>query len=143
MSTNSMIGVQNSDGTVEAVYCHNDGYLEHNGRMLVEHYNNEEAARNIVALGALSFLAERLHPTPGVQHSFTNREEGVSVFYGRDRGETGGDAELYSGLYGILNCGPLRPAGAFVYVYVPGTGWTVSVDKAPFRPLVYAKLAAD
>lgn len=57
--------------------------------MLLEHYNSEEKAKALVALGDVSILKEKLEPAEGTVHSFDydKRQEGVSVFYGRDRGE--------------------------------------------------------
>ena len=40
MATRSTIALEFADGTVEQVYCHWDGYLAHNGLMLLEHYSN-------------------------------------------------------------------------------------------------------
>lgn len=40
MSTRSTIAYENADGTIKKVYCHYDGYLEHNGKILAEHYSN-------------------------------------------------------------------------------------------------------
>ena len=60
MGTHSMIGVVNADGSVTATYCHYDGYLEGNGRTLVESYNTPEAARAVAETGYLSGLTENL-----------------------------------------------------------------------------------
>ncbi len=87
MSTRSCIAVQHGD-TIKAIYCHNDGYLKHNGRMLHEHYNSQRA-NYLVALGDLSSLRAKLEPTKDSGHSFNKPETDVCVFYGRDRGETG------------------------------------------------------
>ena len=38
------------------MYCHYDGYLDHNGRMLLEHYNSEEDAQDLVDNGYASSL---------------------------------------------------------------------------------------
>jgi hypothetical protein len=38
------------------MYCHYDGYLDHNGRILLEHYNSEEDARALVNNGYASAL---------------------------------------------------------------------------------------
>ena len=54
MGTRSRIGVMHGD-VVKSVYCHWDGYLEHNGQILLEHYDSAKA-NNLVALGDLSSL---------------------------------------------------------------------------------------
>jgi hypothetical protein len=79
----------------KAVYCHWDGYLEHNGRILQEHYDSAKA-NNLVALGDISSLGKEI----GEKHAFSHFElraeevqaykeltENWTTFYGRDRGE--------------------------------------------------------
>ena len=88
MSTNAFIGIR-KNGSITYIYNHSDGYLEYLGKMLIEHYNSEEKAKALVALGDVSILKEKLEPAEGTVHGFDydKRQEGVSVFYGRDRGE--------------------------------------------------------
>ena len=88
MSTNAFIGIRENN-SITYIYNHSDGYLEYLGRMLIEHYNSEEKAKALVALGDVSVVKEKLAPAEGTVHGFDydKRQEGVSVFYGRDRGE--------------------------------------------------------
>jgi hypothetical protein len=79
---------------VKSVYCHWDGYLAHNGKILQEYYDSA-TANNLVALGDLSSL----RPTIGVEHAFSHYDVEMDkedyykqfgdmcTFYGRDRGE--------------------------------------------------------
>ena len=96
MGTRSRIGVMHGD-VCKSVYCHWDGYLEHNGVILQESYDSVKA-NNLVALGDLSSL----RPNIGEKHAFSQFElraeevagfklltENMCTFYGRDRGETG------------------------------------------------------
>lgn len=92
MGTRSRIGVMHGD-KVKSVYCHWDGYLEHNGRILQDHYDSAKA-NNLVALGDLSTLREHIAVPDGVDHSFEKPLPGITVFYGRDRGETGTDFKV-------------------------------------------------
>ena len=87
MGTRSNIGYINDEGKIRAAYCHYDGYLEHNGRILLDHYTDAAKVKELVELGDMSFLAPNVHPTPDSGHSFDNNEADVTVFYGRDRGE--------------------------------------------------------
>jgi hypothetical protein len=87
MGTRSRIGYETENGAVYSIYCHWDGYPSHNGEILQNHYQDDEKIRALMELGNLSSLAESIDAPPG--HSFDNRIEGHSVFYGRDRGETG------------------------------------------------------
>jgi hypothetical protein len=101
MGTRSRIGVMHGD-KVKSVYCHWDGYLEHNGQILQEHYNSAKA-NNLVALGDLSSL----RPELGEKHAFSQFElraeevagyklltENWCTFYGRDRGESGSEFKV-------------------------------------------------
>ena len=86
MGTRSRIGVMHGDNC-KSVYCHWDGYLEHNGAILQAHYDSAKA-NNLVALGDLSSLSPAIDAGEDF-HSFDKPKEGVTVFYGRDRKETG------------------------------------------------------
>ena len=56
MSTRSTIAYVEDDRSVVASYCHMDGYLDHTGRILLDHYNSFEQAKELVDIGAISFL---------------------------------------------------------------------------------------
>ena len=60
MGTRSNIAYQKEDESVVVMYCHYDGYLDHNGRMLLEYYNNEARARALVDNGYASSLSPTL-----------------------------------------------------------------------------------
>jgi hypothetical protein len=66
MGTRSRIGVMHGD-LVKSVYCHWDGYIAHNGKVLQEYYTSAQA-NELVALGDLSSL----RPTIGVEHAFSH-----------------------------------------------------------------------
>ena len=96
MATRSTIALEFADGTVEQVYCHWDGYLEHNGKILAEHYSNPFILRDLIDLGGLSSLRRDI----GEKHAFSQfdlpkeeveafvkRTENMCTFYARDRGE--------------------------------------------------------
>ena len=87
MATRSTIAVRHEDGTVSQIYCHWDGYLSHNGVLLAEHYNTPLAVEFLVSKGDLSVLAERVTPNKDAIHTFEVAQNGVCVYYGRDRGE--------------------------------------------------------
>ena len=91
MGTRSTIALEFADGIVEQVYCHWDGYLEHNGRILQEHYSNPFVLRDLIDLGDMSSLGERI----GTQHAFDKAPEGECTFYLRDRKEQGCKAKKF------------------------------------------------
>jgi hypothetical protein len=98
MGTRSNIAVLELDGTVEMIYVHWDGYIEHNGVMLHKHYNDEDKARELVSKGNISTLAERIAPFSYESHSWDDPEQGVTVFYGRDRKDPEQEAVKYDTL---------------------------------------------
>ncbi len=83
MSTRSLIGVLNPDGTVTSIYCHSDGYFSYNGAVLLEHYTEEEKVRELIGLGSISSLDKEI----GRKHSFNGSSENWVRAYHRDRGE--------------------------------------------------------
>lgn len=89
MSTRSFIAKQIGKDAYLTVYCHSDGYLTYNGALLLGCYNTPEQVDELLKLGDLSYLAESLHPNPDYPHSFDygERQQGVTVAYGRDRGD--------------------------------------------------------
>lgn len=89
MGTRSAIGVMHGD-KAKVVYCHWDGYLEHNGRILFDHYDSPKA-NHLVALGGISSLDKNIEIPEGVEHTFDKPAKGITVFYGRDRGESGNE----------------------------------------------------
>ena len=104
MGTRSTIALEFADGTVEQVYCHWDGYLEHNGKILFEHYSDPFKLRDLIDQGDMSSLG----PNIGEAHPFSPhgskedealyeaaKEAGACTFYARDRGETGTSAKKF------------------------------------------------
>lgn len=83
MATRSTIAIEHEDGTVEQVYCHFDGYLSHNGKILQEHYTDRSKVEQLVALGDMSILGNEI----GEKQDFDNPVNGWTLYYGRDRGE--------------------------------------------------------
>ena len=88
MSTRSRLRAVLPNGTAfKPIYCHSDGYPSYMLPMLNTHYNNLEMVEKLMALGDLSFLAERVEPNPDEEHSFNKPVRGVTIAYHRDSGE--------------------------------------------------------
>ena len=87
MSTRSEIAILNNDGTVTAIYCHWDGYVENNGIILSEHYKEIEKVKELIKNGDLSSLNKNIEPNKDSEHSFERPQKDVCVYYHRDRGE--------------------------------------------------------
>lgn len=56
MATRSTIALEYADGTVGQIYCHWDGYLEHNGKILLEEYKDPFKVRDMLDRGDMSSL---------------------------------------------------------------------------------------
>jgi hypothetical protein len=104
MATRSTIALEFADGTVQQVYCHWDGYLSNNGKLLLENYSNPFVLRELIDLGDISSL----RPTVGEKHDFSRLDSTMpedeyetkyghmTTFYGRDRGEAGTGAKKFA-----------------------------------------------
>jgi len=104
MATRSTIALEFADGSVGQIYCHWDGYLDHNGQILATHYTDPFKVRDLIDGGDLSSL----RPTIGTKHAFSQFDvkpeevesfkkltENMCTFYGRDRGEGQSDATYF------------------------------------------------
>lgn len=76
MGTRSNIGLKKKDGTVEVIYCHWDGYLSHNGKILLDNYGLDEV-REILSRGDMSSL----ECFPDGCHFYNGGEEGEARSY--------------------------------------------------------------
>lgn len=113
MATNAFIGFRENN-SITYIYNHSDGYLEYLGKMLIKHYNSEEQAKALVSLGDVSVVKEKLVPEEETTHTFDKRQDGVSVFYGRDRGENWDDIHPIR----INNTVFKNPDYTIVYIYL-------------------------
>ena len=82
MGTTSNIGLHEKNGNIRYVYCHWDGYYEHNGVVLYNFYNTKKKVENLINHGSLSYLGTEI----GKKHNFNKSYYGCT-FYHRDRGE--------------------------------------------------------
>ena len=87
MGTRSTIIQKIDSDTYRSIYCHWDGYLSHNGRILLKHYQDPEKVSKLLLLGSLSSLREEVDIPKGKIHTYESRQEGITVSYHRDRGE--------------------------------------------------------
>jgi hypothetical protein len=77
MGTRSTIALEFADGTVEQVYCHWDGYLENNGKILFENYMDPFVVRDLIALGGFSSLSATVAETAAT--AYTQRGEDIRI----------------------------------------------------------------
>jgi hypothetical protein len=105
MATRSTIALEFADGTIGQVYCHWDGYISNNGKILLNNYMDPFKLRELIDLGQVSSLGAEI----GVKHPFDNpamfgtpeyqaykdQYGDMTKFYGRDRGEEGVGAHYF------------------------------------------------
>jgi len=139
MATRSAIGVMHGD-VCKAVYCHWDGYIDHNGRILQEHYDSTKA-NFLIALGDVSSL----RPEIGEKHAFSQFEGNMdgneydrlygnmTTFYGRDRGEEGTEWKTFHDLDSFINY--YDGCGAEYYYIMKDGVWYVSQYGRPLEVL--------
>jgi len=87
--TRWLVGIEGGNGKILSTYGHYDGYPKHTGQLLKKIYNTPSKVKQLMKLGkqGISFLDKSMRG--GKDHSFDNRKDGESIFYGRDRGEKG------------------------------------------------------
>jgi len=98
MATRSTIAVENLDGSVSVVYCHFDGYLSNNGRILQEHYTDRSKVARLMQFGDLSSLGKNIGDSDG-----TYRTKDDCVFYGRDGQESDTECRIYETYNDYIN----------------------------------------
>jgi len=113
MATRSNINVKVGD-KYHVIYCHNNGYIRHNGKILFEHYNSQELAEKLVYGGHISVL-DRSSEKPKF-HDFDNPVAGFCIYYGRDRGDEGCEMSIEDDVF---------DAQEYLYVW-NGFEWKVS-----------------
>lgn len=119
----------------KGIYCHWDGYPEGKlgvGYKLHSIYNTQEKVEALVELGDLSSLRDKLSPEPGTIHTFDKPQTGVTVAYGRDRGEK--DVAYKVGKT-VLEVEDLISDFAYSYVFKNGSWRVRHYSRKTFKPL--------
>jgi len=117
MGTRSNIAYKKEDGSIVSSYCHYDGYIEHNGVMLLKHYNGEKQARDLVDNGYMSSLGSNIEV---INEGRANKDE----------------PEKFRAVYHMM-----RDVDAlfieFIYLFKDG-GWQVSRSMSVSTPEGYS-----
>ena len=129
MSTNSTINILNEDGTVDSIYCHWDGYLEFNGKLLQQHYTSEAKVRELISNGDLSILGSEIGEAHDFDYRYKNdgeKEPGTDnwcMYFGRDRGERNVDYQT------LANADMVKGSQQYNYLFRDGS-WTVNFNSS-------------
>ena len=109
MSTKSTIAIADvPNNDYRGIYCHWDGDVSHNGKILFESYKDREKVEELLNLGALSILGKEI----GEKQSFESPKKGFCLSYGRDRGEKDVDAVQYDSIEDLV-----KDSEKYLYVY--------------------------
>jgi hypothetical protein len=129
MATRSTIAMEQPDGRVMQIYCHWDGYLDHNGRILQEHYRDRAKVLALMLLGDISSL----RPEIGEAHDFDGEiNEKWCTAYGRDRGERDTAARVFQDFEDYRDNHQYEE---FEYVFRQDDQWYVSQYERGYEPL--------
>lgn len=110
MATRSLICIKKED-IYEVVYCHWDGYPEHNGAILKTFYRDPNKVQQLIDLGKISCLGSEI----GEKHDFEDTSNNYTTFYGRDRGDTDVNAMI---IHDIVDLKELAYSCSAEYVYI-------------------------
>ena len=91
MATRSTIAMKTDEGRIRSIYCHWDGYVGYNGKMLDGEYKTTDKVKQLIDLGDISSLRKDI----GEKHPFDRNHnepelemyEDWTTAYHRDRGE--------------------------------------------------------
>jgi hypothetical protein len=113
MGTRSAIAIKLPSNVIMAVYCHYDGYLSYNGKVLSENYNDRALIMELLSHGGMSALKEKYH-----ECDFYNTiDDGPKLF---------NTVQEFTSYYEGSGC---------EYYYLYDFGWTVSQDGETFDPV--------
>ena len=136
MGTRSAIGIEHHNGKIEAVYCHWDGYISNNGKILLNNYDRDKTL-TLMTMGEVSSLKSEI----GEKHDFDDRSEETKdwcKFYRRDRDETDVDSRTFDDIQDFVK--NFEAGAEYHYVLRLSGIWQVSIYKAPFVDLFDAVL---
>ena len=108
MATRNRIAIENQDGTIQSIYCHWDGHIETNGKILFENYDREKTEQ-LIALGNISSLDKTIEDT---------------VAYHRDQGDDLMQ-KLYLDVEDLFECG-FNVGEEYVYCLTKDNVWLVN-----------------
>ena len=130
MATRSSIAIKTEDG-IKSIYCHWDGYVDHNGKILNQFYSTSIMVNALMDLGDLSTLGTELGNVHPFDRDFEQPELPLTdtwcMAYGRDRGEKDCEAKVHTDAQAWVEA---RAESWCEYFYLwDGQDWLVSDGK--------------
>jgi hypothetical protein len=118
-------------GKVMQVYCHWDGYIDNNGKLLQEHYKDKAKVYALMLLGSISSLRKEIGQAHDFDAHYDNSDprKEWTVAYGRDRGESDTDAKVYKDFKDYTDNHQYEE---YEYIYRNDGNWYVSSYSGPY-----------
>ena len=133
MATRSVIAKLDSKSKqIAAVYCHNDGYLEHNGCILDSYYQDESKVDELLKQGDISSLGENIGEKVDFGDTELIHKNKQCTFYYRDRGENRKNPAILEDDIALIEFANEDCDAQFIYMYAFGA-WYVYDFKAPYQ----------
>ena len=121
MSTRSVIGILNEDGTVNSVYSHYDGYPEHNGYFLKKYFDTTEKVQSLISNGDISCLVSN-QDWNREKHPMINNKQVLKTLYYVDRPEAWESIKPQKH-NGVLEFFQRDCCDEFKYLFLPSGNW--------------------
>ena len=128
MATRATIAKMEKDGSgIKAINLHSDGYLEHTGRILDEHYRDESKVDELLAHGDVSIIDENI----GVKIDFNDYKTRYAnkqcKFYNRDRGEKNKEATTLKDENELIEFATKKCDAEYIYMFAYGSWYVYDV----------------
>ena len=128
MATRSVIAKLDENG-IKAVYCHNDGYLEHNGTILDSYYQDESKVDELVSHGDISSLGNNIGEKINWDDVELQHKNQQCMFYNRDRGEKRKPAAILEDDIALIEFANEDCDAQFIYMYAFGAWYVYAIGK--------------
>ena len=127
MATRATIAKLDKNG-VKAIYLHSDGYLEHVGKILDQHYQDESKVDELLSNGGISVLNENIGK-PGLDFSDYKKFHSLkqSRFQHRDRGEDKKEAATLKDENELIKFATEKCDAEYIYMFAYGSWYVYDV----------------
>ena len=129
MATRATIAKMEKDGSgIKAIYLHSDGYLEHAGRILAEHYRDESKVDELLNQGDLSAIDKNIGEKIEFGNYKLRAENKQCVAYCRDRGEKYAHFDLLDSELDLIKFAKRSCDAEYVYMFAFGYWYVYSIE---------------
>ena len=126
MATRATIAKLDKNG-VKAIYLHSDGYLEHAGKILDQHYQDESKVDELLSHGDVSSLNENIGEKLPFNDYMLFYEKKQCRFYHRDRGEDKKEAATLGGENELVKFATEKCDAEYIYMFAFGSWYVYDV----------------